>query len=195
MLFSVTGASAAGKSTVLAYLEHVAWGVPIRLVEFDSVGVPAGADTAWRHGAVERWVADALQHEKRGVHTVLCGQVPMGELLAAPSADRLTGIAVCLLHCSPEERTSRLLSRGEHPDAISHHNRFGEWFLAHTLDPRHAPEVITVRSETSMQWSRWRDLEAGDPAWKAEIIDTDAMSPREVALAVEAWIRQGLAPA
>jgi len=119
VLFSVTGASAAGKSTVLAHLEHVAWGVPIRLVEFDSVGVPAGADTAWRHGAVERWVADALQHEKRGVHTVLCGQV----------------------------------------------------------------------------WSRWRDLEAGDPAWKAEIIDTDAMSPREVALAVEAWIRQGLAPA
>lgn len=46
MLFSVTGASATGKSTVLAHLENIAWGVPMRLVEFDSVGVPAGADNA-----------------------------------------------------------------------------------------------------------------------------------------------------
>lgn len=193
MLFSLTGASGAGKSTVLAHLATVDWGVPVRCVEFDSIGVPDGADTAWRHGAVEHWVREALAAQAEGAHMLLCGQVPMGELLAAPSADQLDGIAVCMLHCSPEVRTDRLVNRGEHLDAIVHHNRFGEWFRAHTLDPRHAPEVIRVESALPMRWERWADLDAGDPLWAAEIIDTDALTPREVAASVESWIRRHLA--
>lgn len=193
MLFSLTGASGAGKSTVLAHLATVDWGVPMRCVEFDSIGVPDGADTAWRHGAVEHWVREALAAQAEGAHMMLCGQVPIGELLAAPSADHLDGIAVCMLHCSPEVRTDRLVNRGEHLDAIVHHNRFGEWFRAHTLDPRHAPEVIRVESPARMRWERWADLEAGDPRWAAEIIDTDALTPREVAASVESWMRRHLA--
>lgn len=193
MLFSLTGASGAGKSTVLTHLETVDWPALVRCVEFDSIGVPDGADTAWRHGAVEHWGRQALIAQDAGEHMLLCGQVPMGELLAAPSADLLDGIAVCLLHCSPEVRSERLLRRGEHPEAIIHHNRFGQWLRAHTLDPQHAPEVIRVLGETSMRWSRWADLKAGAPQWSAEIIDTDPMTPQEVAIAVEAWMRDALA--
>lgn len=93
MLFSLTGASGAGKSTALAHLQDVDWGVPVRCVEFDSIGVPGDADTAWRHGAVEHWVRQALAAEADGAHMLLCGQVPMGEFLAAPSADRLTQLS------------------------------------------------------------------------------------------------------
>lgn len=194
MLFSLTGASGAGKSTVLAHLQHASWGAPVRCVEFDSIGVPDGADTAWRHGAIEHWVQQALAAEAEGAHMLLCGQVPMGELLAAPSADRLTGIAVCLLHCSPEVRGERLLHRGEHPEAIVHHNRFGEWFRAHTLDPAHAPEVIRVDSAVPMVWSRWADARAGDPQWRAEIIDTDPLTPAQTAALVEEWVRGWISP-
>lgn len=189
MLFSLTGASGAGKSTVLAHLEGVDWGVPVRCVEFDSIGVPADADTTWRHRAIEHWVQQALAAQAEGAHMLLCGQVPMGELLAAPSADRLDGIAICLLHCSPEVRGERLLRRGEHPEAIVHHNRFGEWFRAHTIDPRHAPEVIQVPSDVPMQWSRWTDALPGDPQWQAEIIDTDPLTPEQTAQLVEEWVR------
>ncbi|WP_223624886.1 AAA family ATPase [Microbacterium sp. EST19A] len=193
MLFSLTGASGVGKSTVLAHLDGVTWPEPVRCVEFDSIGVPDGADTAWRHGAVEHWVQQALQAQAAGEHMLLCGQVPMGELLAAPSADSLDDIAVCMLHCSPEVRTERLQARGEDPAAIVHHNRFGEWFRGHTLDPRHAPEVIRVESGVPMAWERWAEWERGDARWAAEIIDTDGLASEEVAGVVEEWVRRTLA--
>lgn len=193
MLFSLSGASGAGKSTVLAHLDRVSWPEPVRCVEFDSIGVPDGADTVWRHGAVEHWVQQAVRAEDAGEHMLLCGQVPMGELLAAPSAERLERIAVCMLHCSPDVRTDRLLARGEDPASIVHHNRFGEWFHAHTLDPRHAPEVIRVETAVPMRWDRWADWDQGDPRWAAEIIDTDELAPAEVADAMEEWVRRMLA--
>ncbi|WP_052460804.1 adenylate kinase family protein [Microbacterium gorillae] len=194
MLLSLTGASGAGKSTALDRLTSTAWPVPVSLVEFDSIGVPEGADTAWRHRTIEHWVREAVAEQADGGHLLLCGQVPMGELLAAPSADLLDGISICVLHCSPETRTRRLLHRGEHPDAIVHHNRFGEWFLAHTLDPTHAPEVIRTDGDPTMRWSRWSDWSAGDPRWRATIIDTDTLTPQESASAVEEWARSELAP-
>lgn len=193
MLFSLTGASGAGKSTVLAHLAKVAWSEPIRCVEFDSIGVPAGADTAWRHGAIEHWVRQAVEAEAAGEHMLLCGQVPQGELLAAPSAARLEGIAVCMLHCAPATRSERLLARGEDPAAIVHHNRFGEWFLGHTLDPTHMPDVIRVDSSVPMVWERWADWGSGDTRWAAEVIETDDLPPSEMAGAVEKWVQRELA--
>lgn len=190
MLLSLTGASGSGKSTVLEVLDSADRDLPFRCVEFDSIGVPEGADTAWRHGAVEWWIQQALIAQQEGTHLLLCGQVPMGELLAAPSADRLDGIAICVLHCSPDVRARRLLARGEDPESIVHHVRFGEWFLAHTIDPAHAPEVIRVASDVPMQWSRWIDLPAGDIGWRAEIVDTDTLTADETAEIVAAWARR-----
>ncbi|MGK3951755.1 hypothetical protein ACLKM7_05440 [Microbacterium sp. I2] len=154
--------------------------------------MPEGADTAWRHEAIEHWIHRALQAQAQGAHMLLCGQVPMGELLAAPSADRLQRIAVCLLHCSPDVRSARLLRRGEDPASIVHHARFGEWFRAHTLDPAHAPEVVQVPSSVPMQWARWTRRRPGDPQWDAEIIDTDLLTPAQSARLVEEWVRREL---
>jgi hypothetical protein len=82
---------------------------------------------------------------------VLCGQVPPGELLAAPSAESLDGIAVCLLHCSPGVRRGRLVARREDPDTLDGHLSFGEWFLRHTSDPTYMPEVIRVEGSMAMR--------------------------------------------
>lgn len=192
MLLCLTGASGAGKSTVLKYLQDVDWGQAVTCVEFDSIGVPDGADTAWRHSAIEQWVQRALDAQARGEHLFLFGQVPMGELLAAPSAERLEDIAVCMLHCSGEVRSARLRARGGPEESLIHHVRFGDWFLAHTLDPTHAPEVIRVPSATPMRWDRWQGWSPGDSRWTAHVIDTDALVPHDVARQVETWARAQL---
>lgn len=192
MLLSLTGASGTGKSTVLDALARVDWGRPVVCVEFDSVGVPDGADTAWRHGAIEHWVRFAIDEQREGRDVLLCGQVPPGELLAAPSADLLDGLAFCVLHCSPETQEERLLGRGEPPAGLIHHLRFGAWFVEHARDPTHAPEVIRVDSVVPMVWERWAEWEKGDPRWSSHIIDTDLLSPGQVSARVEEWARSTL---
>ncbi len=136
MLLLVTGASGSGKSTMLAALGDRFPAERVTCAEFDSVGVPAGADTAWRHDAIERWIQHTVGEQLQGRHMILFGQVPVGELLAAPSAVRLDGIAACLLHCSPATRCERLIARGKHEDELSDHLAFGQWFYRHMAHRR-----------------------------------------------------------
>ena len=193
MLLSVTGASGAGKSTALAVLTDAFEWQPVVCAEFDSIGVPPDPDTAWRHAAIEHWVRRAHEEEQAGRHLLLCGQVPVGELLAAPSADSLDGIASCLLHCSPEVRRARLIGRGEDPDGLENHVASGEWFYRHTLDPTYRPHVIRVDSSVPMRWDRWESWRAGDPRWAFEVIETDALTRAQVAARVVAWAHDTLA--
>lgn len=192
MLLSLSGASGSGKSTALRSLMAADLSQRIECVEFDSIGVPVDADTAWRHSAVEHWVQTAVTAQSSGKHFLLCGQVPLGELLAAPSADRLDGISMLVLHCSPEVRRRRLRDRGEPEESIPHHVMFGEWFYRHTLDPTYSPEVIRVDSTTPMRWERWENWRSGDARWNARILETDALDPGQVATQVEAWVRATL---
>lgn len=156
------------------------------------MGVPADADSAWRHSALEHWLLRAVAEHRAGGHLVICGQVPMGELLAAPSADALDGIAVCLLHCSPEVRRERLVGRGANPDGLHDHLALGEWFYRHALDPGHLPHVIRVASSVDMRWDRWHDWTAEDARWSFEVIDTDALTREQVATRVVAWAHEVL---
>ena len=192
MLLSLSGASGVGKSTVLASLVHRDLAASVVRVEFDSIGVPKGADTSWRHGAIEHWVRFAVEMQEEGRHVLLCGQVPPGELLAAPSADLIDGIAVCVLTASAQTQRTRLLGRGEQEDGLIHHLRFGAWFAAHAADPRHLPEVIRVPSAVAMAWERWEDWEVGDERWPVALIDTDALTSEQAADRVAAWARAAL---
>ncbi|MDR2998755.1 MAG: AAA family ATPase [Microbacterium sp.] len=193
MLLSVTGASGTGKSTALDALRRVDFGRRVTCVEFDSIGVPEGADASWRHGAVEHWVRFAIDAQARGEHVVLFGQIPPGELLAAPSAERLDGLAICVLHCSPDEQKERLLHRGEPADSIVHHLQFGEWFRRHAADPTYVPEIIRVDSAVPMEWSRWDQLSADDPGWPVSLIDVGPLSRAAIAEHIESWVRESLA--
>ena len=193
MLLSVTGASGSGKSTVLAALSGRFAAESAVCVEFDSIGVPVDADTAWRHRAVERWVQVAVHEQQHGRHLVLFGQVPIGELLAAPSVSSLAGVAACLLHCSPVTRCERLMARGEREELLGDQVAFGRWFYGHTSDPTDQPEVIRVRTGVPMRWDRWSAWAAGDSRWSFEVVDTDALTAAQTADRVASWVDATLA--
>jgi hypothetical protein len=86
VLFLLFGSSGAGKTFVLDVLRDR---VPdLAIHEFDEIGIPPDAGTAWRHRANEEWVRRALAYQAEETDLLLAGQTPFGELLATPSAPR-----------------------------------------------------------------------------------------------------------
>src|SRR5450755_2823823 len=109
MFLLVTGASGAGKSTVRRAITREL-SPAIECVElFDVVSMPRVPDLAWRQQATEVVVERALELQAEGRHLLLSGDpVAAGEVLAAPSAVELDGVAVCLLDLSPDAQSERL---------------------------------------------------------------------------------------
>ena len=109
-MFLLFGSSAAGKTFVLDELRGRVAELVIH--DFDEIGVPSGADTAWRHRADEEWVRRALEYQSVGSDLLLAGQTPFGELLSAPSAPQLEAVSACLIDCDDDTRVARLQARG-----------------------------------------------------------------------------------
>jgi hypothetical protein len=156
--------------------------------DFDEIGVPRWADTAWRHRADERWLRRALGYQADGVDLLLAGQTPFGELLATPSAAELQAISACLIDCDDQARVTRLEQRG--PDWFGRNNgtlrdyvAWADWMRRHASDPSWRIDVIRHEAtENEMCWSRWDGWQAGDPRWRMHVIDTSAVPVPEVAV-------------
>jgi len=192
VLFLVFGSSGAGKTTLIDALQgrdH-----QLALHDLDEVGVPAGADVAWRHRALERYVRHALALQEEGCDLLLAGQTPFGELLATPSAAKLDGISACLLDCDHETTVARLRGRGNewldrHGAQLEDHLHWAEWLRKHADDPSWQTHVIKHEAtEDEMCWERWSGWAVGDPRWRVHQIDTSDLSVESVADAVWAWV-------
>ena len=131
--------------------------------DFDEIGVPPGADAAWRRRANEDWVRRALDYQAQGMDMLLAGQTPSGELREAPSAPRLEAISACLLDCDDETRIARLRARGP------------EWF---TRSAGELPDYLN--------WAEWLRSHARER--HVRVIDTSALSAEQVADELAAWI-------
>ncbi|RYX81761.1 hypothetical protein EON83_22620 [bacterium] len=194
MLLLITGASCVGKSTVRRSIE-AELAPQVESVELVSlVPIPAVPDVAWRQQTVEFAVQHALKLQEQGKHLLLAGDpVPPGELLAAPSAPLLNGIAVCLLDVRPEAQKARLAGRGEPENYWGQHLAFAEWMREHARNPQHLPIVVHQGAWEEMQWGRWKEWQAGDPRWRFDEIDTTELDREEVAAAALQWCRSALA--
>jgi hypothetical protein len=171
MLF---GSSGSGKTYVLDHLPPID---RLAMHRFDEVGVPCRPDRRWRHATTEQWVRRALEHQASGTDMLLEGQVPYGELLAAPSAPWLESVSACLLDCSDEVRLARLEARGTDwlgraGGTLDDYLAWAEWLRGHARDPRYRIEVISDGAE-GLCFDRLAGLTAGDPRWRIPVIDTD----------------------
>lgn len=193
MFLLLTGASGVGKSTVRGALAD-ALRPEVWCVEFaELVTIPEFPDIVWRQQATEEVVRHALAVQEHGRHFLLAGDpVAPGELLAAPSADRLGGIAVCLLDCEPDAQRACLAHRGDAPVTFDAHVNFAAWMREHVRDPRHRPEVITASGWREMRWDRWSSWTTGDPRWKSTELDTTALSAEQVTSETLRWCQRAL---
>jgi hypothetical protein len=187
VFFLVFGSSASGKTSALNLVrDRVA---RLAVHDFDEVGVPAGADMAWRHHTNELWVQRALAEQEHGRDFVLGGQTPLGELLATTSAPRLDAISACLIDCDDTTRLERLRARGPEWLArtggdVTPHLGWADWMRRHAADPSWRPDVIHGSEE---EWAHWH---ADDPRWRVQVIDTTSTSVDEVASQLVRWIAE-----
>lgn len=194
MLFLLFGSSAAGKTFVLDELRGRVADLAVH--DFDEIGIPSDAATAWRQRADEQWVQRALEYQCRGIDLLLAGQTPLGELLAAPSAPKLDAISACLLDCDDETRVARLRARGpkwgaRHSGGLEDYLSWAAWMRGHAADPAWRPDVIRHgETEPEMHWSRWSGWRCGDPRWRVRVVDTSALSVEAVAAELVAWIAE-----
>lgn len=191
MLWSVAGSSCSGKTTAA----RACAGIPGLVVhDFDEIGVPPGADVAWRQRSLEQWVRRVVAYQEEGLDVLLTSQSPLGELLAAPSVVLVDGIAACLLDVADDERLRRLDERD--PGKWSPREReafvgWGRWHRGHAADPRHQPEILTRGGWPEMVWERWASWRAGDPRWSVTVIDTTARPVTDSASQLRRWMKAG----
>jgi hypothetical protein len=193
MLLLITGASGTGKSSVRAALAPELEPEVICVELGGVVPIPARPTVAWRQESTEAVVRLALELQSEGRHLLLSGDpVTPGEVLAAPSADRLEDIRACLPHADPEVQEARLRDRGDLPALFPDHVAFDAWMRCHAVDPSHVPEVLTTNAWEEMRWERWIDRRTGDPGWNVATIDTSPLDLDEVAAEVLSWVRASL---
>ena len=166
MLFLLIGSSAAGKTFALDELRRR--GLDMAIHDFDEIGVPPGADQAWRRRSNEVWIRRALDLQADGRDLLLAGQTPYAELLASPSATLLDAVAVCLIDCDDETRLARIRARGP------------EWLS------RSGAELADYLA--SAEWLRHH---AGGPGGWLATVDTSGVPVERVADAVVEWIETG----
>ncbi len=112
--------------------------------------------------------------------------------LVAPSADRLHGIAVCLLDVDGDTQAARLVGRGDDPALLVHHVAFADWMRGHAADPHHRPDVLQTDGWEQMRWERWSRLDDTD-SWAVHVVDTSSLTAAAVASELLAWCRRALA--
>lgn len=194
MLFLAFGSSGSGKTFALDALR--ARRPDLAIHDFDEIGVPPGAEKAWRHRGNEAWLRRALDYQEAGTDLLLAGQTPFGELLATPSAPRVEAISACLVDCDDETRITRLQARGPEWYArsagrLQDYLHWAEWMRRHARDPSWKPDVLRhPDTEEEMRWERWSDWRAGDPRWRVEVIDTSALLVGQTADALATWVAE-----
>lgn len=192
MLLLISGASGMGKSTVRERLAS-SLRTSIDAVELRDLGPVEDVTVAWRQRMAEVAVRRAAAVAPSAGHVLLSGDpVAAGEVVAAPSAVDVGGIAVCLLDADPRSQAERLTRRGDPADLLPLHLGFAQWMRDHAADPIDRLEVLTDGAAKGMRWERLAAAHDRPARWHMRVIDTSAMTVDHVADAVHEWIEEAL---
>jgi len=184
MLLYLTGSSCSGKTTLASAAARRIPGLAFH--DVDEAGAPRNAPS-------EDWIQRALDYQLRGIDMLLTGQAPLGEILAAPSAPQLEGIAVCLVDVADDVRRERLEQRQPgtwEAQAVEAFLNWAAWHRGHAADPHYQPELLLSGSRENVAWHRWTAWGAEDPRWATHVLDTTHEPIEQCVQRVEAWITE-----
>ena len=185
MFFLVSGAAASGKSTLAKNLSTYSNG----LVSHDADERKMG-DANERCQQLEEWVQLALTHQADSKDFLLTTHSPLGELLACPSAPKLSGIAACLLDCADSARIQRMRDRGFDPNwpPSQHVLNWASWHRMHTWEPQWEQDVITGNGANEHDYGRWTAWQQTDKRWCVSVLDTTAVNRHGVRDMIVTWM-------
>jgi hypothetical protein len=185
MFLLISGAAASGKTTIAKQLSSRL----DNLILHDHDEKKA-IDEDTRCQQLEEWIQLALSYQQEGQDFLLTSHSPFGELLACPSAPKLTGIAACLLDCNDPVRIQRMRNRGFDPrwPPTQHVLNWASWHRMHAWDPEWEQGVIMGNGPSEHAYSRWTNWKQTDERWKVSIIDTSNANVEMMLDKVAEWV-------
>jgi ABC-type uncharacterized transport system ATPase subunit len=151
-LLVLTGASGAGKTTLVRALE--AMEIPdVGCYFFDSIGVPSveemtrvyGGGDQWQAAMTAEWIARLLRNDDGVRVAVLDGQTRPSMLRAELERQAVPRWQVVLADCGHAERNERLRGPRAQPDLVSHQMDCWAAYLRGQADALALPVIDTSR--------------------------------------------------
>lgn len=147
----VTGASGAGKTTLVKALEQRGLD-GVRCFYFDSIGVPSteemvaqfGSPGAWQEAMTRRWIARLSRPEDGIVIAVLDGQVRPSFVREVFGESGVLSGMVILIDCSHEVREARLHGSRDQPQLASRDMAAWAAYLRGQADALDLPVIDTT---------------------------------------------------
>jgi len=184
MMLFITGANGAGKTTCIPMLRTLLpkW----EFFDFDDAPTDRADLQKWRQATAEYWLTVGVERQANGIDVVVSGHAIPGEVLAAPSAVLVEGLAFCLLDCCDVERLARLRQRGRGDDTQDTFN-WAAWQRLHVYDPQWRQDILMENATAGMRWERWSSWTADDARWDVYVCDTSGRDERSVARELAGW--------
>jgi len=179
MIYFISGVNGVGKSSVMPFLKTLLSETGYAVVDFDSRGVPDGADRTWRVAEAAHWIDEGMEAANSGKQLVVCGFVKLQDF------DDLSGsvraqIRILVLDADEETIRKRLIGR------YTKDGTFDE-------DQKVIGKPVTEFIDGNVWYAKKMREESREDG--LPVIDTSKLSPEEVARQVAVIISSEAGPA
>lgn len=172
MIYFISGVNGVGKSSVMPFLRTLL-SENVTVVDFDSRGVPDGADRAWRITEATHWVNEGVATSASGKTLIICGFVKPQDFAELSESAR-SEIRIIVLDADEETVRRRLMGR---------YTQDGVFDESQKVIGKPIREFI----DGNVWYAKKMREESREDG--LSIIDTSSLSPEEVAGQVAAIIK------
>jgi 2-phosphoglycerate kinase len=109
-IYFISGVNGVGKSSIMPYLRKLLPADKYMVVDFDSRGVPDGADRAWRIEEARHWVEIGADSITQGKELIVCGFVKSQDFIDITNSS-IPEVKILVLDADADTIRKRLIGR------------------------------------------------------------------------------------